>query len=150
MNPKPRKPLKRTSSLASSEDGASSKPKTWSTLKRGKGFAASPAQRAKVKDRACIVCTKDRFETEIHPAHVYPRRLQPCDCAEGVVPLCSEHHQLYDDQNQPFDLLPYLTDRGCHVEFVHAIAAHQVPFGILLEQVTGAKWVAYVPDEAVA
>jgi hypothetical protein len=56
------------------------------------------------------------------------------------VPLCSKHHHLYDDQNQHFDLLPYLVARGCHTELVHAVAVHQVSLSHLQEQVTGVEW----------
>lgn len=129
-----------------SEKAASTVGRRPAPMKRGRGFAASPAQQRKVKGRPCIVCGLDGYEAQIHAAHVYPRRLQSCECAEGVVPLCSEHHHLYDDQSEPFDLLRHLV-QGYHVELVHAIAVHHVPIRELLDQVTGAKW---EPREAVA
>jgi hypothetical protein len=110
------------------------------TLGRGRGFAASPAQQRKVKGRPCVVCGQDGFEAEIHAAHVYPRRLQSCECAEGVVPLCRGCHGRYDDQANPFDLLRHLVIREYHAELVHAVAVHQVPIRELLDQVTGVKW----------
>ncbi len=134
------KPLKRSASLRRVSDKREREERPrGSTMKRGRGFAASPEQQRKVKGRPCIVCGLDGYEAQIHAAHVYPRRLHSCECAEGVVPLCSEHHRLYDDQNQHFDLLPHLV-RGYHVELVHAVAVHQVPIRELLDQVTGVKW----------
>jgi HNH endonuclease len=109
-------------------------------LKRGRGFAASSAQQAKVKDAPCVVCGLDRHEAQIHAAHVYPRRFQSCDCPEGVVPLCSEHHRLYDDPYQHLDLMPALVEREYQAELVHAVAVHHVPLGHLIEVVTGVEW----------
>lgn len=111
-------------------------------MKRGSGFAASNKQQAKVKGLPCIVCGRDEFEegVAIQAAHVYPRRLQSCDCAEGVVPLCELCHHLYDDQNTAFDLLPYLQNRKYHREFVHAVAEHEAPISEVLRIVTGEKW----------
>lgn len=138
LNPKPRKPLKRTTELASTSIRRKS---SSGKLRQGRGFAASPAQQRKVKNLPCVVCGRDRHEgVEIHAAHVYPRRFQHCDCPEGVVPLCSEHHRLADDQNESFDLMPHLVGRKYHAELVHAVAVHQVPIGHLLEQVTGLAW----------
>lgn len=114
-------------------------PKARKPMKRGKGFAASKAQREKVRDLPCVVCGRDRHEAEIQAAHVYPRRLQSCSCADGVVPLCSEDHSTFDDLNRPFDLLPYLAGRYDR-ELVHAVAEHGVPISYLLEQVSGVKW----------
>lgn len=70
---------------------------------------ASPAQRAAVADRACVVCR----EPGCDPAHLVPRGL----CADGdgdpraVVPLCRAHHRQYDGApgvDPSLDLLPYL------------------------------------------
>jgi hypothetical protein len=129
---KPRKPLQRTSKKKGGRRG--------STLRRGRGFSASPAQQRKVKGLPCIVCGRDDAEAYIEPAHVYPRRLQSCSCAEGVVPLCHEHHRLYDDQDEHFDLLPFLVSRSYNAELVHAVAAHGVPVSELLRVVTGCQW----------
>lgn len=110
------------------------------TLTQGRGFAASSAQQKKVKRLPCTVCGCDGFETKVDPAHVYPRRLASCECAEGVVPLCRECHSRYDDPLQHLDLLPALVNRGYRAELVHAVVAHDVPIRELLEQVTGVKW----------
>lgn len=112
------------------------KPRRRSTLKQGRGFQASPEQQAKVKGLACAVCQTD---LEIHAAHVYPRRLATCTCADGVVPLCSSCHRSYDDQNQPFDLMPYLV-RNYRAEIVHAFVVHEAPMGEVLRIITGADW----------
>lgn len=130
-----RKPLRK-----SSEKGEGEVRRRGSILNRGRGFSASPAQQDKVKRLPCIVCGRDGLEVTIDPAHVYPRRLQSCECAEGVVPLCRECHGLYDDPSRPFDLLRHLVTRGYHPELVHAVAVHQVPIRELLDQVTGVKW----------
>jgi len=104
-------------------------------------LAASPAQRAKVKDQHCLVCGMDRHETKIDPAHVYPRRFAHCECADGVVALCRAHHRLYDERlgNERLDLLPRLME-GFTVELVHAILEHGASPQHLLEVVTGVKW----------
>ena len=101
--PKPRKPLASTSPKRVSEGRRGG-------LKTGKGFAASPAQQEKVKGKVCVSCKRDFYEegAEIQAAHVYPRRLAKCDCADGVVPLCARCHARYDDQNKPFSLMEAL------------------------------------------
>lgn len=73
--------------------------------KRGAGISpASPEQRAKVKDRACIICR--RFAGHCHPAHLIDRSIGGDDDPRAVVPLCAADHRAYDEQG--FDLLPYL------------------------------------------
>ena len=134
--------------VSTSSVAKESKPRPHSsTLKRGRGFSASPQQQRKVRHLPCVVCGLDRHEAQIHAAHVYPRRFQSCECAEGVVPLCAEHHRLYDDPDQHFDLLRHLVTRDYHLELVHAVAVHHVPIRELLDQVTGVKW---EPRKAVA
>jgi hypothetical protein len=130
-----RKPMRRVS-----EKREGQVRKQGSTLKQGRGFAVHPDQRKRVEHLVCVVCGKDRFEAQIHAAHVYPRRLQPCECPEGVVPLCANCHRLYDDPCGSFDLLPYLVTRHYHAESVHAVAVHGVPLRELMDQVTGQKW----------
>lgn len=109
-------------------------------LKRGKGFAASPEQRKAVRGKPCVVCGQDGYEAQVDPAHVYPRRLAACECAEGVVPMCRACHSRYDDPTQVFDLLPHLVAGRYHPELVHAVAVHEVPLSELLERVTGQNW----------
>lgn len=58
---------------------------------------ASPAQRAKVRDLPCLVCGRDRYEAAIHPAHLASRPQGGGDDPLDVVPLCAEHHRLFDD-----------------------------------------------------
>lgn len=109
-----------------------------STLKRGRGLAASPAQQAKVRDLSCIHCGRDRHEVQIQAAHVYPRRFATCDCAEGVAPLCAEGHGLYEEKK--LDLLPLLLTNGYRRELVHAIVEHDAPPLHVIEVVTGCAW----------
>lgn len=142
--------FQREKSAATSSDAKESKPRRrQSGLKRGRGFAASPAQQAKVKDSPCIVCGLDRFEAEVHAAHVWPRTYTPCDCADGVVPLCAEHHALYDQPDHPLDLLSYLV-RGYRAEFCHAFIEHDIPMSELLRRVTGTPWRPLAKPEGVA
>jgi hypothetical protein len=91
---KPGKPLART------PGPARTKP-----LKKGRGFAASPAQRDKVRDVACIVCG----EWQTDPAHLTARARGGCDDPLCVVSLCRSHHRLLDAGS--LDLLPYLEPR---------------------------------------
>jgi hypothetical protein len=71
--------------------------------KRSRGVSpASPAQREKIKDRACIVCRS----THVHPAHLIDRSIGGDDDARAVVPLCPNCHRQYDEGT--LDLLPYL------------------------------------------
>lgn len=107
-------------------------------LKQGQGLSASPEQRRKVKELACIVCGRDRFEVKITAMHVYPRRFATCSCADGVVPGCAECHDLYEAKK--LDLLPKLTGNGYRKELVHAIVEHDAPPIHVLEIVTGVNW----------
>jgi hypothetical protein len=130
---KPRKPLARVSEKRTPEVR-----RRGSTLKRGRGLAASPEQQRKVRDLPCIVCGKDRHEAKIEAAHVYPRRLASCDCADGVAPLCHDC-QRAEDANE-LDLLPALLAHGYRTEVAHAFLEHDAPLREVLEQVTGTKW----------
>jgi hypothetical protein len=127
------------------------KPSRW-PMKRGRGFAASNAQQAKVRGRSCLICGRDRHEATIDPAHVYPRSRAGCNCADGVVPLCREHHNAYDDPNQALDLLPALIAHGYRAELAHAFLEHGASWREVLEIVTGCEWKpAVCPErEAVA
>lgn len=116
-----------------------------STLKQGRGMAASKVQQAKVRNLPCIHCGRDRHEgVEIQAAHVYPRRFATCECAEGVVPLCAEAHPLYEEKK--LDLLPLLLTNEYRLELVHAIVEHDAPPMHVFEVVTGVVW---VPSSAV-
>lgn len=74
-----------------------------STLKPGRGFAASKEQREKVRGMACAVCGEMTGEyTVIDPAHICSRGMGGCDDSACVIPLCR-----------------YATGQGCHDDFDH-------------------------------
>jgi len=113
-----------------------------STLKPGRGFAASPEQQTKVKNLPCVNCGVDRFEeVGIDPAHLWSRARGGCSSADCVIPLCRRCHDLYDDPEQPIDLLPKLITRGYRAEIVHPFLEHGIPLREVMERVTGAEWV---------
>jgi hypothetical protein len=109
-------------------------------LRRGAFSSASPAQRAKVAGRACLVCG----QRPVDPAHLVPRSLGGCDHPDCVVPLCRVHHRRYD--RGELDLLPYLEPRF-RAELQHGLG-HLGLLG-LLRRVTGSRWapIAEQPDE---
>ena len=59
---------------------------------------ASPAQRASIKDRACIVCRG--HAGHCHPAHIIDRSLttEGQDDPRAVVALCNSCHRAYDEE----------------------------------------------------
>lgn len=67
---------------------------------------AAPAQRAAIKDRACVVCRN--HAGHCHPAHLIDRSLctEGADDPRAVVPLCPRHHRDFDEHG--LDLLPFL------------------------------------------
>jgi hypothetical protein len=71
-------------------------------VKRGKGMAASPTQRAKVKEADCVVCGTSPCD----PAHTVSRAKGGDDHYLCVVPLCRTHHRAYDSEG--FSILEYL------------------------------------------
>ena len=84
----------------------------------GKGrapFAASEAQRAKIRGAACVVCLQTKGIT---PAHLAARSLGGCDHPDCVVPLCWMHHRAYDTGR--LELLPHLEPRWRR-EVAHAV-----------------------------
>jgi hypothetical protein len=100
---------------------------------------ATAAQRARVKDRACIVydpagCWCDG---PIQPAHLIDRSLAPAagDHPLAVVPLCARHHALYDDHK--LDLSPYLEP---HWRDSVAWAVEAVGLFGALKRITGINW----------
>jgi hypothetical protein len=109
-------------------------------LKRGRGFAVHPKQRDKIKGLPCVNCGIDEYEVPIDPAHVWSRSYTPCDCPDGVVPLCRPCHGLFDNPNLHLDLLPKLIDRGYRAEIVHAFVVHEIPFGDIYKRLTGQEW----------
>lgn len=112
--------------------------KQGSTLKRGRGFAASPAQQKKVRDLPCVVCGLDRHEATIDPAHILRRGQGGCDHPDCVVPLCREHHRLFDEN--ALDILVPLLTRRYGVEMAHPISEHDLSPTQLLERLTGQDW----------
>ncbi len=78
-------------------------------------FAASDAQRAKIRGGACVVCQQTKGIT---PAHLATRSLGGCDDPACVVALCWMHHRAYDTGR--LELLPYLEPRW-REEVAHAV-----------------------------
>jgi hypothetical protein len=103
-----------------------------STLKRGPVSPASPGQRAKVTDRACVVCAHGPST----PAHLIDRSLGGDDDPRAVVPLCFRCHRAYDDGT--LSLLEYLEPRF-REELAYAVEL----VGLLgtLRRVTNTHWV---------
>jgi hypothetical protein len=110
-----------------------------STLKQGKGFAVTKAQRDKVRDQYCLSCGRDPAEAKIDPAHLWPRGMGGCDAADCVVPLCRDCHRLYDAHK--LDLLPALLAGGFWTELAHPTAAHEVSPTVLVERLTSQRYV---------
>lgn len=110
---------------------------------------ATPAQRARVKDQACIVYDPAFCSCAgpIQPAHLIDRSLAPAagDHPLAVVPLCARHHGLYDDHK--LDLSPYLEPMWR--ESI-AWAVEAVGLFSALKRITGCDWVPGNPMEAVA
>jgi hypothetical protein len=71
------------------------------------------------------------------PAHLIDRSLAPGwgDDPRIVVPLCAEHHRLYDEED--LDLSPYLEPR-----YREAVAAAVLAVGLFsaLRRITGKRW----------
>jgi hypothetical protein len=131
--------------------GQGSQRRRRSTLKRGCGFAASKAQRNKVKGLVCLGCGREGSEDGsfvIDPAHLWPKGKGGCDKADCVIPLCrfvydgSGCHQLFDEGK--LDLLSRLEERDFHEayakEIAHPIAEHGVSLVALVRRLTGSDW----------
>lgn len=140
---KPGKPLTRSSPLERKRELKRNVTplKRTSPPKRSLGISpASKAQRAKVRDAACVVCGRDRSEARIDAAHLWPRGRGGGDCPLCVVPLCAEHHGSFDDG--ALSLLEHLEPR------YRAEVAHAVEHGGLiavLQRLTGERW---APEQA--
>ena len=100
-------------------------------MKRGKGFAASPAQRAKVRDERCVKCG----ESPCDPAHTISRAMGGDDDPRCVVPLCREHHRAYDTGQ--ISILEYLEPRF-REEVAYAVTL--VGLVTALQQLTNERW----------
>lgn len=104
-------------------------------LRRGRGFAVHPKQRAKVKGLPCAACGRAEDEwTAVDPAHVWPRGKGGCDHPDCVIPLCRTCHVAFDGGD--LELLPSLIDRGYWVEMAHPTLCHQVSPYTLTERLT--------------
>jgi hypothetical protein len=122
----PRTPLASVSPLRAEREGT-----VRSTLKRGDGFAASPAQRKKVRLVPCIRCGRDG----VHPAHVIDRSLGGDDDPRAVVPLCPECHRLYD-----VGAISILEHLEPHYRVELAYAVELVGLITAIERITNERW----------
>lgn len=133
-----RTPLKAHTELKRGGELKRSAPKS----RRGAISPATPAQRARVKDRACIVCAAHPCQ----PAHLIDRSLAPeaGDRVVIVVPLCPPCHYEYDEGS--LDLSPYLEPH-----WRDSVAAAVEAVGLLraLKRITKATWTV-VPSEQVS
>jgi hypothetical protein len=117
-----------------------------STLKRGKSFPASDAQRAKVADMPCVSCGKVASAyLAIDPAHVWPRGKGGCDSPDCVLPLCrliatgEGCHRLFDEGR--LELVERLADsEACQVEQAHPILVHGVSPVELVRRLSGGAY----------
>lgn len=117
-------------------------------LKPGRGFAASPAQREKVRSEPCIVTG---FTVEdgaiIDPAHLCARAQGGCDDPLCIVPLVRHIHRPFDDGE--FDLLPYLVKHRVP-ELQHALGHYEGNILGLLQRLTGERFVPQASPEGQA
>jgi hypothetical protein len=95
---------------------------------------ASPAQREKVKGRACIRC---RIAGGCHPAHLIDKSLASDDDgdARAVVPLCPSDHREYDEGR--LSLLEFLEP---HYREELAYAVERVGLISALERIDNQRW----------
>lgn len=127
------------------------------SLSVGKGFAASPAQREKVRGMVCLGCGREAGASwTIDPAHVWPQSKGGCADPDCVVPLCrwipdgSGCHQLFDEG--ALDLLPRLAGSEAYaVEQAHPILCHGVSVVELARRLAGnERELVWVERERVA
>lgn len=145
VGPKPRKPLAQKSAKRQAEEDSGARPKQRGTLKPGKGFSASKAQRDKVRLLPCVGCGHgdDGFgfqeETGVDPAHLWPRGKGGCDHPDCVLPLCRTCHRLFDQGE--LDLLPRLAGTEAWAkEQAHPILAHGVSPVELVRRLSGGSY----------
>lgn len=151
-----RKPLQRRSSLGQrsvSSSLAGREPRSGRSsggLSRRNGFAASSAQRAKVKELPCLVCGIEPYEAKIDPAHLCARANGGCDEADCVVPLCRICHSAFDDGR--LNILPDLRrsrdETRWLVEIIHALVHYEGNLLGLAHWLTGERH--YTLAEAAA
>ena len=128
-----RTPLRRETPLRGSGNGLS---RASSPKPRSRAMSpASTAQRAKVQDKACVVCGRDRFETVIDPAHLASRAQGAGDDLLDIVALCREHHRGFDSGR--ISLLEHLEPR--HREEVAQCVRRLGLIGAL-QRLTNARW----------
>jgi hypothetical protein len=117
-------PPERRTLLARGSELAREQPlKRNSKPKRRPISPASPAQRAKVKDRPCVVCGAPATT----PMHLWPRGKGGCDDPLCVLPACWLCHRLYDTKR--IELLPHIVKRH-RAEIAHT-QLHTDPVSLL-------------------
>lgn len=100
---------------------------------------ASPAQRAVVTLRACIVTGRAKADgCAVDPAHLCPRGRGGCDDPLCVVPLWRPVHRAFDDGR--FDLLPYLVAHRMYDHVGHALVHYGGDLVALIERLTSCSW----------
>lgn len=108
-----------------------------SKLRRTPLGHCTPAQKARVQDRACLGCS--HHAGECHPAHVIDRAqvtAEQADDERAVVPLCFDCHREYDagDLDISVGLEPMWRDSWCW-------AVESVGFFRALRRITNHRWV---------
>lgn len=128
------------------EDGKTTSPYN-SMPAGGKGFAASDAQRAKVKGMPCVNCGKVEIPNvlAIDPAHVWPKGKGGCDSPDCVLPVCrviatgEGCHRLFDEGK--LELVERLADsEAWQVEQAHPILVHGVSPVELVRRLSGGSY----------
>jgi hypothetical protein len=125
-----RAPLRRTGFGLRGDSPRRSKP-----MKRGNGFAASTAQRVKVRELSCVVCADPNEKCD--PAHLIPRTATSVGQEDplAVVPLCRAHHREFDEGL--LSLLEYLEPR---YRLEVAFAVERVGLITALRRITNSRW----------
>lgn len=125
-------PLRSRAGLSGARVPAKARP----SLKRGRGFAASPAQQEKARSEPCVVTGQETlYGATIDPAHLWPRSQGGCSHELCTVPLERGLHRLFDEGE--FDLLPYL--KGRLPELHHALDHADGDLCGLLHRLTGER-----------
>ncbi len=155
LNPPKRNPMRQISEKRQAEIEAGERPRTGSTLNRGRGFAVAPAQRAKVKLLACVGCGRQVDPEEggpwkIDPAHLVPRSAGGCGDQLCVIPLCRNVFNPDLGCHRPYDLGELdihgkLVDCGYFAEMAHAIEAHHLSPLTLVQRLTGETYMPAAP-----
>jgi hypothetical protein len=102
--------------------------------KRRPVSAASPQQRAKIRESVSIVSA----EGPCDGAHLVSRAQGGCDHPDCVIPLTRAEHRAFDLGE--LDILPYLIAQNCWVELAHAVLEHHYDPISLVERCTGERW----------